>query len=172
MKILFAIKALNEAVGGAERVLCLLAGEMARRGHAVSVMTYDQPGGRPFFGLSPDVRTLALGIGRTGQAARSWETLRRMVALRRTARAERPDIAVAFMPSMFVPLSFALAGTGLPVIASERNAAASYRGHPARWALLHLVPFLACRITTLSERLAGRLPAAPAALHCCNSEPR
>lgn len=44
-------------------------------------------------------------MGGAGHRVRVIETLRRMMALRRVAESERPQVAVGFMHSMFVPLA-------------------------------------------------------------------
>jgi glycosyltransferase involved in cell wall biosynthesis len=82
-----------------------------------------------------------------------------MAALRRAVRQENPQIAVGFMHSMFVPLAFALAGTGIPVVGSEHIVPEHYRTRPLQYALLIAVsPFLS-KATVLSESIRIRYPA-------------
>lgn len=159
MKLLFAIKRLSSASGGAERVLSTVCSELAARGHHVSVLTFDRPGSRPFYALDGRVRRIDLGIGDSSREARPGETLRRMAALRRVARQESPQVAVGFMHSMFVPLALALTGTGIPVVGSEHIVPEHYRTRPLQYALLVAVsPFLS-KITVLSESIRIRYPA-------------
>ena len=119
MKVLFAIKRLNSAVGGAERVLCTVCSELATRGYTVTIVTFDSPAGQTFYSLDDRVKRIDLGIGDVEHQARMGETLYRMRALRRVVVEEKPQVAVGFMHSMFVPLAFAMAGTGIPVVGSE-----------------------------------------------------
>jgi glycosyltransferase involved in cell wall biosynthesis len=159
LKLLFAIKRLSSATGGAERVLCTVCSGLAARGHHVSVLTFDHPGSRSFYSLDGRVRRIDLGIGDPSREARLGETLRRMAALRRMAREEKPQVAVGFMHSMFVPLAFALAGTGIPVVGSEHIVPEHYRTRPLQYALLKAVPPLLSKLTVLSESIRIRYPA-------------
>lgn len=69
---------------------------------------------------------------------------------------ERPDVAVGFMHSMFVPLAFALAGTGVPALGSEHIVPEHYRTRRLQYLLLILSsPFLK-KLTVLSEAIRCR----------------
>lgn len=158
MKILFCIKRLSSAVGGAERVLSTVCSELAVRGHDVAIITFDQPGGQPFYPLDILVRRIDLGIGDPTHKARLGETMRRIHALRRVVIAESPEVAVGFMHSMFVPLAFALVGTSIPVLASEHIVPEHYQTRPLQYALLTAAsPFLS-KMTVLSELIRARYP--------------
>lgn len=158
MKLLFAIKRLSDASGGAERVLCVVCSWLAQQGHDVTIVTFDPPGGEPFYPLDARVKKTDLGIGDSAHTARAGETVRRIAALRSLAIAQRPDVAVGFMHSMFVPLGFALAGTGIPVIGSEHIVPEHYRTRPFQFLLLLAsTPFLK-RITVLSNKIRDRYP--------------
>lgn len=158
MKLFFAIKRLDSAVGGAERVLCTMCSELVQRGHEVSILTFDQPGSQPFYPLDKRVKRIDLCVGDSSRPASFGETLLRMKALRRIVKAERPDVAVGFMHSMFVPLAFALAGTGVPVLGSEHIVPEHYRTRPFQYLLLILVAPLLSKITVLSEAIRLRYP--------------
>ncbi|MEW6676326.1 MAG: glycosyltransferase family 4 protein [Pseudomonadota bacterium] len=158
MKICFAVKRLAEAVGGAERVLCMVASELAARGHEVHVLTFDVPGRAVFYPLDARVKRIDLGIGNSARAAGLTETLRRMAALRRVISAIRPDVVVGFMHSMFVPLAFSLVAVPIPVLGSEHIVPEHYRTRPLQFGLLMLAaPFLK-KITVLSEPIRIRYP--------------
>jgi glycosyltransferase involved in cell wall biosynthesis len=158
MKLLFAIKRLSSAVGGAERVLCSICSELAARGHDVAIVTFDPPGGQPFYPLDARVRRIDLGIGDSARTARLGETLRRISALRRAVLAENPQVATGFMHSMFVPLAFSLAGTRIPVIGSEHIVPEHYRTRPLQYAALVAASFFVARLTVLSEPIRVRYP--------------
>lgn len=157
MKLLFAIKTLT-ATGGAERVFCTITGELARRGHDVAVVTFDRPGMPSFYPLDGGIRRLDLGVGDAGQRARVIETLRRVAALRRVAESERPQVAVGFMHSMFVPLALALVGLGIPVVGSEHIVPDHYRSRPLELVLFLLSSPLLRNVTVLSETIRDRYP--------------
>ncbi len=56
MKLLFCIKRMNGAVGGAERVLAQITAGLADRGHDVTLVTFDPPAGTSFYPLHARVR--------------------------------------------------------------------------------------------------------------------
>lgn len=158
VKLLFAIKRLASAVGGAERVFCTVCSELVNRGHEVTALTYDPPDEQPFYSLDPRVRRINLDIGDPSQPAGLIETLVRMRALRRVINAEQPDVAVGFMHSMFVPLAFALAGTGVPAVGSEHIVPEHYQTRRLQYLLLMLAsPFLD-KLSVLSQAILSKYP--------------
>ncbi|TVR84880.1 MAG: glycosyltransferase family 4 protein [Rhodospirillales bacterium] len=160
MKLLFCIKAMNNPGGGAERVLAIVANGLLGRGHQVSVLSFDQPGGPCFYPLEPGIGRLDLGIGSTSRRATVFGTLRRIAALRRRVHAVAPDVAIGFMHSMFVPLGLALWGSAIPVVASEHIVPEHYASRPLEAALLRLTPWIATRITCVSESVKATYPPA------------
>jgi glycosyltransferase involved in cell wall biosynthesis len=158
MKLLFAIKSLDVPGGGAERVLAIVASGLAARGHDVSVLTFDPPGGRSFYALDASVRRISLGIGPTAGRSGPRAFLERLPALRRTVRGESPDAAIGFMHSMFVPLAFSLLGSGIPLVASEHIVPEYYKGRRTEWTLFVLGCLLSKRVTVLSEAVKQLYP--------------
>jgi glycosyltransferase involved in cell wall biosynthesis len=158
MNLLFAIKAMNNPGGGAERVLAEVAGGLAGRGHRVAVLSFDAPGGESFYSLDSGIERIELGLGSTTDAATMLVTLRRIRALRATVRGYGPDLAIGFMHSMFIPLGLALLGTGIPFIASEHIVMEHYDSRPLQSRLLRLTPLLANRITCVSEQVRSTYP--------------
>ena len=159
MKLLFCIKRLHAVAGGAERVFCTLCSALAARGHAVTVLSFDAADQAPFYALDARVRRISLAIGDSSQSAGATETLRRMVALRALVRTERPDVAVGFMHSMFVPLALALAGTAVPAVGSEHIVPEHYHSRPLQYLLLIATTPLLRAMTVLSETIRMRYPA-------------
>ena len=90
LKLLFAIKGMDLATGGAERVLAQVTSGLIERGHDVALVTFDAPGGESFYPLHPRTRRISLGIGRVDRSATVAEMLRRIPAIRRAVRAEQP----------------------------------------------------------------------------------
>ena len=159
VKIAFAIKSLQALAGGAERVFCEVASGLAELGHDITVLTYDPPGSPSYYALHPSIARHCLAIGDAQGPARFYETARRMLALRSRISEIRPDIVVGFMHSMFVPLGLALARTGIPLIASEHIVPDHYKTRPLQKMLLHLTPWLAARITVVSNHVLAAYPA-------------
>ena len=154
MKLLFAIKRLERASGGSERVLAHLTAALARRGHQVTVLTWDAVGAQPFYPLDPAVRLINRGVGDSARPTRPAELAARIPDLRRAVKAIHPDVAVGFGHSMFVALALALIGSGTPVIASEHAARAHYR---TRWIdyLLFRVAARFSRCVTVTTEAVG-----------------
>ena len=158
MKILFAIKHLASAVGGAERVLCTVCSELADRGHEVSIVTFDQPGGQPFYPLDDRVKLIDLAVGNAAQPAGIFETIQRIKELRHIATTEQPDVAVGFMHSMFIPMAFAFVGTGIPTLGSEHIVPEHYRTRRFQFFLIVIVARLMKKITVLSKAIRSSYP--------------
>ena len=153
VKILFAIKSMDGVGGGAERVLADVTSGLAELGHCVSILTYDRPNGKSFYPLDSSINRISLSIGSSGQRSTVRETLQRMLAMRQNISEINPDIVVGFMHSMFIPLGIALAGTKIPVVASEHIGVQHYKYHPFEYLLLQLTPYLTKKIIVISEKL-------------------
>ncbi len=159
MKLLFVIKTLELPGGGAERVIAEITAALAHRGHEVAILSFDRPGGEAFYRLPSTVRRIALGIGDIRSGTGAGEAGRRIAAMRRLAKEERPDVAIGFMHSAYIPLGLALLGSGIPVVASEHIAYDHYRTRPLQAALLRLTPVLARAITVISPAIRDGFPA-------------
>lgn len=159
MRILFAIKGLYQAAGGAERVISDVCSYLAdQRGHEVYLLTFDQPGAVPFYPLSRNVGLIQLGIGDARAPTSLLILLHRIRMLRKKVREMAPDVVVAFMYSMFVPMALALVRSGIPLVASEHIVIDYYRARRKQFALfLAAVPFIRL-ITVLSPLVASKYP--------------
>ncbi|MCD6024346.1 MAG: glycosyltransferase [Fibrobacteria bacterium] len=120
-RVVLAISSLR--MGGAERVLTLLANHLAHAGCEVRVLTWSPAGETAFFPLDARVRVLNLGLSGVsgGWRRKVAANLRRIFALRRALRAARPDAVVSFMDATNVRVLVAAWGTGIPVFVSERT---------------------------------------------------
>lgn len=158
MSVLFAIKGLHQAVGGAERVICELCSRLAERGHEISLLSFDAAQAEPFYAVSPKVCQIRLGIGDPLKPTTPAEFVKRLLRLRRQVVGMRPRLVVAFMHSMFVPMGLALAGTRIPVIASEHIVREHYRDRPGQLLLVLLaMPFIA-NVTFLTREIGAQYP--------------
>ena len=160
MNLLFAIKALSLAGGGAERVLADVSAALVERGHRVTIITFDRPGDNDFYAIHPRVERMRLGIGALSSPSRGREVVARITALRRAARSLAPDVAIGFMLSAYFPLGLALAGTNIPVVASEHTDVAHWRRNPLQGAALRASASLYAALTVVSDAIkAGYWPA-------------
>jgi glycosyltransferase involved in cell wall biosynthesis len=153
MKIVFAIKSMNGLGGGAERVLADVTSGLAERGHQISILTYDPPNGNSFYPLHKAINRIDLDIGRPQHRSTLLETIKRMIALRRTIKKASPDIVVGFMHSLFLPLGISLIGTKISVLASEHIGIDYYRYHPLERLLLQLTPLITKNILVISKNI-------------------
>jgi len=161
LKVAFLIKALGAGPGGgAERILTLVSNELAERGHEVSVVSFDGAEDRDFYTVSPAIRRLRLGLGRTTARSDVVTTVRRLIGSRRAFLELKPEVAIGFMHSAFVPLSLALRGTGIPVIGSERTAFTHYRSRPLQRLLLRASVRLLKHMTVNGAEIRDEFPAA------------
>lgn len=159
MRLLFCIKTMDDARGGAERVLAVVTSALAEANHDVTLLSFDREGGAPFYELSPRVRQLRLGLGKPTSSTTVCEALKRIPALRSAVASEVPDVVVAFMHSMFVPCAVALTGTGTPLVASEHIVPAHYKSRRFEYALLLGTSALVSRYTVLSSAVKESYPA-------------
>jgi glycosyltransferase involved in cell wall biosynthesis len=153
LKIVFAIKALANPGGGAERVLVQVASGLAGRGHAVSIVSSDREGEPPYYAVDGRVRLVRLGIGNTSARSTVAEMIRRFLRLRRAVLDAAPDVVVGFMQGTYVPLGVALKGSGIPVVASEHIGPEHYVDRWLERVLLDATPLVAARITVVSEQI-------------------
>ena len=158
MKVLFAIKALSGITGGAERVLCVVTSELAARGHDVTIVSFDHTQSAPFYTLSPIVKRKILGTFDPVHKSTLPEILSRMIALRKFVQAEKPDVVVGFMHSIFVPLAISLVGSGIPMIASEHIVPQYYRFRRLEFLALIVSGFFTKGITVLSAPVKKLYP--------------
>ena len=159
-RLLFVTKHLSGKGGGAERVLTLVASELADRGHEVEIATFDPPGATDFYSIESRVRRKRLGVGDALAQSGLFDVFGQVKALRALLRERRPDVAVGFMHSSFVPLGLAAIGTGVPVIASEHTAFDHYRSFGLQGALVRATAPLFAAFTATSERVRSGFPAA------------
>lgn len=158
MKILFAIKTIDGSKGGAEKVLADISSGMSIRGHHVSVLSFDNTKGRSFYDFGAKVKRIRLAVGNVLRKATFWEVIMRMRVIRKVVTRHKPDVVVAFMHSSFIPCSFALIGTGVPVIASEHIVPTHYKKRKWEFLLLICSRFFVKKITVLSNNIIETYP--------------
>jgi glycosyltransferase involved in cell wall biosynthesis len=158
VKVLFVIKTLSIAGGGAERVLAAISAELARRGHEVIVATFDHGQSGTFYPFSSRIRLVHLAIGDVTKRTGPVEFLKRTRTLRNLAAQLRPDVAVGFMHSSYIPLALALSGTGIPAIGSAHSVYEHYRGRPVDRLGLRIAGALLQRFTAISDRMRNGFP--------------
>ena len=119
MRIALVLSSL--ACGGAERVATLLAGELAQRGHAMTLVTLD-PRTPDFHAVPPHVERVAVdgpGSSRTIVHALA-NNVRGVAELARTLGRLRPDVVLSFGDTTNVKTLLATRIGGIPTVVSER----------------------------------------------------
>lgn len=158
MKLLFGIKKLAEMPGGSERVLCGLASEFVRRGHDVTILTFDKPNVKPFYELDSRIKRIDLEVGNSSLPAKFRETILRFFKLRKVIVSEAPDIAIGFNPSIFLLMGPALIFSGIPIIGSEHIVPDHFKNRKLQLLFYRVVAKTLTKITVLSEHIRGRYP--------------
>lgn len=107
--------------GGAERVLSELANELAQTGAQVTVITLDHRVPDHYhLHVAVERRSVPIYWTTTGKIESVFATLRRLARVRRAVLSSRPDAVLSFGDVTNVRVVFALLGTRIPVIVSER----------------------------------------------------
>ncbi len=120
LRLTFVIPSLE--AGGAEKVMALLANAMAEREHAVTVLTWDDGGQKPFHALAPNVRHRPLNIrGDSKNAAEALSAnVGRIRAVRSALKESDPHVILSFIDTTNVVVLMATIGLGIPVVVGER----------------------------------------------------
>lgn len=163
MKIAFVIKYLENASGGAERVLRDVSAGLCDLGHEVTILSFDRQQAESFFLLDTRVQWIKLDKARDQQRLdRGFSHLLRslgpMLTLRRELKRLKPQAAVGFMVTAFLPLSLFGMGLGIGLYGSEHNTYANYRSSLKRVAFRLAVARLQ-KTSVLSKSVAQTFPA-------------
>ena len=124
--IVLAISSLSG--GGAERVMTEMANYWAAKGERVALVTLSASHADHYV-LDKTVNRVALDL--------LWESnnllesvgnnIARVIQLRRTIRAIRPDVVISFVEETNVRILASLLGSGIPVVVSERTNPTQYK---------------------------------------------
>lgn len=141
--------------GGAERMVCQLAGALARRGFEVHLISWDAKDATAFYQIDPAVRWAKLGF-----APGRMDKLRRVRSLHALFLRHDIKVLVGFVMSNDRTVFAAAKLAGVRLVAAERNAPEMYQfrcGPLQRWATFRLLG-LADRITVQMESYAAGYP--------------
>lgn len=155
MRVMFVVASLG--CGGAERNVAVLARELHRRGHSVSVTTFSS---LPDFYVLPDaVERIRLETERPTRHVLDAlvHNLAKVRRLRRLFRAMRPDVVVASVDRVNVVALLASALEPLPVVCTEVALDTPARGSLWRLLARYLYPrarALVCASQAVSEQFS------------------
>ena len=147
--------------GGAERVLANVMNDLAARGMAVRLATFEHAVREPFYPLDQRIEQLRLGHGSHGILGHVAALPASVAALRRTIRDGVPEVILSFLDVMNVPVLLAAWDGCVPVVVSERVDPAQMRFARARsWVRDRLycrASAVVVQTTRVRERFPGRL---------------
>jgi glycosyltransferase involved in cell wall biosynthesis len=133
MKIMFYVQSL--VAGGAQRVVAVLANHWAEGGKDVVIVTLDAPS-TDFYTLDSRVRRIQLQYGARSGDGGVRATYRRVRALRKLIRVERPEVAVAMMDTANVVLALARLGIRDGIFVGSERIYPPFSGIPRHWELM------------------------------------
>ena len=156
MRILFIVAGLG--AGGAERVISLISSEWVARGWDVILVAFD--GDSPVYhAFDPRVRLRRLAI----RPRRGWRKflvpLRRVGAIWRVLRDERPDLAISFLTKINVLTLAAGLASPCRIAVAERN---NPLEQPKSWAWMLLFRLLLRRADAVIMQTQASLVCLPA----------
>jgi GalNAc-alpha-(1->4)-GalNAc-alpha-(1->3)-diNAcBac-PP-undecaprenol alpha-1,4-N-acetyl-D-galactosaminyltransferase len=121
MKITLVISSLN--VGGAERVMSIIANYWAAKGWKITILTFDDGAEPPFYILDDRIKLQPLAIegfdGGTFSLSSARDNFGRIKILKRAIVASRPDVVVSFVNTTNIMTLLACWGLKLKTIVSE-----------------------------------------------------
>ena len=120
MKICFAVSAMNS--GGAERVVSSVINNLSKRADLdIYLLLVSTDKAQSFYKISDSVHICPLLSKESGHGVFS-----RLRLLKKWFVKIKPDVVIAFLPHICIYTYFALIGTGIPLVVSERNDPNSY----------------------------------------------
>lgn len=111
MKLLFITSTLTS--GGSERVMSILANELIKRGHNISIICINKH--IVFYPINHLVNVLFVE-----EEIASKSIAKKMKWLRNFVKSERPDVVIPFMEAVYCVTLLTLVGIHVPIISSER----------------------------------------------------
>jgi GalNAc-alpha-(1->4)-GalNAc-alpha-(1->3)-diNAcBac-PP-undecaprenol alpha-1,4-N-acetyl-D-galactosaminyltransferase len=138
---------LGQAGGGAERMVCQLAGALVERGFRVHLVSWDAADTETFYPLHPDVQWTRLGF-----SGGLLDKLRRIYALARVLKNNGIQVMAGFVMSGDKTVYTAAKLANVRLLVAERNAPIMYRlryNSAQRWlnfGFLHLADRIAVQM--------------------------
>lgn len=119
MRLLFIIHSLR--MGGAERVLSIMANQFAKSGYEVDIAVFD--GAEPFYELDKKIRVFDLALDFV--SASIFEALKnnflRILSVRSKIKELKPNIVISFLTHTNIASILAAKSVGAKIIASEHS---------------------------------------------------
>lgn len=143
--------------GGTEKIVAMIATHRAGLGDEVHVAAMTCPEAGSYFAYPPEVKLHVLDA--SGGPGGARQILRRVRALRGVINALAPDEILSFLTKINVLTLVAAAGSGRPVIVSERNNPLAQSAHPLWLRAQNALMPRAAAIVMQTDRARSDLPA-------------
>ncbi|MFP4474774.1 MAG: glycosyltransferase family 4 protein [Desulfatibacillaceae bacterium] len=142
-------------LGGAQRVMTLMANHWVGQGDEVWLLTWEGEGVEPFFPLDPRVRLVRMDLVSVSYNRLSGlvKNARRIMVSRKSITRVNPDVVISFLDAVNVVTLLASRGLGIPVIVSERVDPSGGLGGPMWQQLARRVYPLADAVVVQTERI-------------------
>lgn len=117
---MFVIHSLT-SVGGAERILSLLANSLSHKGQDVLIAVFDKESENPFYQISSEITIIPLNIKKASRILDAVHMIMGCLRIRNAVKQYKPDLLISFLTyENILSLSAAL-GLKIPLVVSERN---------------------------------------------------
>lgn len=149
MKILFACRKFDGVVGGVEKMSTTLMNEMTKRGHDVTLFTWDDnENAQSFFPINPSVKWYKMAMGNPAEKAGVGLRIKRARKVRNILKTIMPDVVLGFQEGSFVSLKIYGLGLNIPMVCAIRES-------PFRYAHIKSSPpfWLTCQLFRLSPAI-------------------
>lgn len=120
LRLIFAARKFENMAGGLERISIDLMNEMARRGHAVGLMTWDRDAAVTHYPLDSRVKWLRLDIGNPDIQSSFADRMARLKRFRSFVKEFKSDVILGFQSGAALFSRVATMGMGIQIIAAER----------------------------------------------------
>jgi len=159
MRIVVACRKFDQVVGGVERMSTTLMNELVKRGHDVTLFTWDErEDAQAFYPMEPDIQWIKLAMGNPTQKA--VLRLKRAHKVRKILRSISPDVVLGFQEGAFVTLKLYGLGLHIPMICAIRESPFRYKyitANPPFWFSCQVFR-LASYVTVQFERYTNGFP--------------
>lgn len=120
LKLIFVARKFANVAGGLERISIDLMNEMARRGHQIGLMTWDESAAVPHYPIDPRVQWLKMDIGNPEVPSTMTDRLARLRRFRGFVKEFCPDVILGFQSGAALFAKVATLGLKVKILAAER----------------------------------------------------
>lgn len=120
-KVALVCRNLKGMSGGVERIIIWLANRLVEDNFEVSLISWDEEPGEPFYKVDQRVKIKNIGIGNPFLKATFNQKIRRIIKLRKIVADFDADVVIGFQIGTLVPLWLATRFRRAKLVCTERN---------------------------------------------------